>query len=405
MSQLSPGTSAWSPLRRPMFRALWAAQTVSNFGTWMQNVGAAWLMATLAPSPIMVALVQSATSLPAFLVALPAGALADVLDRRRVLLFAQTWMAFAAFALGVLTFAGKTTPLGLLLLTFALGLGSAMNGPAWQATVHELVEPDELLPAVALNSVGFNVARAIGPALGGLVVALIGAAMNFTLNAISFAGVIAVLFLWKRAANEFLPPSRHLLEAMKTGVQYLRQSAPVRAVLVRAGAFVFCASALWALMPLVAKEELHTQATGYGLLLGLVGGGAVVGGLFLSYVRRFLSANVVVSAGAVLFAGGTFALGYVRSFAFLAVAMLGAGVAWTSVMSSLNVGVQMASPTWVRARMMAVYLFVFQAAQASGSAVWGTIASHFGLATSFLIATIGLLATLALSAAYPVKID
>src|SRR5262245_35288820 len=228
-------TSSWAPLRRPLFRSLWLAAVASNVGTWMQNVGAVWLMTSLTPSPLMVALVQTATSLPVFLLALPAGALADIVDRRRLLVAAQSAMLLAAAALGVLTVAGRVTPWALLGLTFVIGAGSAMNGPGWQAIMPELVPRPELTAAIALNGIAMNVARAIGPALGGLVIAVAGTGPVFLLNAASFVGVILVLLRWRRVPRASTLPPERVVGAMRAGLRYARHAPPLRAVLVRAG--------------------------------------------------------------------------------------------------------------------------------------------------------------------------
>src|SRR5438552_564520 len=231
----------WSPLAEPAFRAIWIASVVSNVGTWMQNVGVAWLMTTLTPSPVLVALIQTATSLPVLLVGLPAGALADLVDRRRLLLVSQTWMLLAAGILSGLTFADRTTPAALLLLTFALGLGASINSPAWQAIVAELVPARQLANAVALNGAGFNVARAIGPALGGLVVAAAGPAWVFLLNALSFLATIVVVYRWRGLASPTTAHAERLVEALFAGVRYVRFAPAVRAVLARVVTFVVCA--------------------------------------------------------------------------------------------------------------------------------------------------------------------
>ncbi|HEX6203662.1 MAG TPA: MFS transporter, partial [Thermoanaerobaculia bacterium] len=239
----APGSatrSAWSPLALPLFRSLWLATLASNLGTWLQNVGAAWLMTELTTSPVLVALVQAATSLPMFLLALPAGALADVYDRRRLLLLAQGWMLVVAALLAALTLAGTMTPWLLLAATFALGLGAAVNQPAWQAIIPELVPREELAPAVALGSVGFNLARAAGPALGGAIVATAGPGANFLLNALSFLGVIVVLFRWRRPVEAPVLPAERVVGAMRTGLRYVRHSPAVLAVVVRGSVFVLC---------------------------------------------------------------------------------------------------------------------------------------------------------------------
>src|SRR5437867_9381076 len=269
----------------------------------MHDTSAAWLMTGLAPSPLMVSLMQTATSLPFFLLALPAGALADIVDRRRLLLVTQAWMLVAATALGVCTVAGLTGPWLLLSLTFCMGLGNALNAPAWQAMILDLVPRQELAGAVALGGISVNVARAIGPALGGLLVAALGAGWVFLLNAASFLGVVVVLARWQREApsRSRLPPE-DVPGAMRAGVRYVRHSAPFHAVLARTAAFVVPASALWALLPLFARRGLGLSATGYGLLLGCLGAGAIAGAAILPRVRERLTSDRLVLAGAAVFA-------------------------------------------------------------------------------------------------------
>jgi MFS family permease len=273
--------SAWGPLREPLFRALWIAAVASNVGTWMEDVGEAWLMTSLTSSTLLVALVETAGSLPVVLLAIPSGAFADLVDRRRLLLITQAWMLIVAATLGVLTVTGHTTPWLLLTLAFALGLGAAANAPAWEAITPELVTRDELPAAVTLGAVAFNVARAIGPALGGLLVAAIGSGAVFLLNAVSFLGVIIVLYRWRRPVEKSNLPPEHVLGALRAGLRYVRHTPTIQAVLVRAATFILCASALWALLPLVARRGLGLSAAGYGVLLGCIGLGGVTGASFL----------------------------------------------------------------------------------------------------------------------------
>lgn len=387
--------SAWSPLANPLFRSLWLATLASNLGTWLQSVGAAWLMTGLTPSPTLVALVQAATSLPMFLLALPAGALADVLDRRRLLLVSQGWMLLVATALGLLTLADVMTPGLLLGATFALGLGAAINQPAWQAIIPELVPREDLAPAVALGSVGFNLARAAGPALGGLLVATAGPAANFLLNAASFLGVIVVLYRWRRPAEQPVLPAERVLGAMRTGLRYVRHSPAVLAVVARGAAFVFCASSLWALLPVVAREELGTGPAGYGLLLAALGAGAVAGAFALPHLRRGDSAEPVVSGAVLVFAGGTLALAWVRDFPLLAAALVLAGAAWMAALSSLNVAIQTLLPSWVRARALSVYMLAFFGGLAGGSALWGGLAERWGSPRALTVSAAGIVLALA----------
>jgi len=383
---------AWSPLRHRLFRAMWIASVVSNVGTWMHTVAASWLMTLIATSPLMVALVQTATTLPVFLITIPAGAVADVVDRRRWLLFTQSWMLVAAAAIGAMTLTGAIGPWSLLLLTFALGAGSSMNGPAWSATIPELVPREELATAVALNSVGFNIARAIGPALGGAVMAASSAGVVFVLNAISFLGVIVVLWVW-RGAGQAVRGAR-LGDAMREGLVYVRSARMYHAVLVRAGLFAFAGSALWALLPVVSSKQLGTTETGYGILLGCLGAGSVVGAVMLGSLRARLSPDRLVIGGVTVFAAAAVALAVIRIYTLVAVAMFFGGIAWMTVMTTFNVCAQTAPPLNLRARALAVYLLVFQGALAIGSAGWGAIAGRWNVRASLLIASAAIAAGL-----------
>ena len=398
-------SSPWSPLRLALFRALWLAAVASNVGTWMHNVGGEWLMTTLAPTPIMVALMQTAENAPTFLLALPAGALADIVDRRRLLLVSQSWMLVAAVALGFLTLFGLTTPWVLLALTFMLGLGAALNAPAWQAIVPELVPRADLPHAVSLNSVAFNIARAVGPALGGFLVAAIGTWAVFFLNSLSFIGVILVLYRWRREPVESISPTERVVGAMRAGLRYMRHAPELRAVLVRTITFVSCASALWAMLPLVARQELGLGALGYGVLLGGLGTGAIIGALILPRARHKLSTNLLVALGTVLFAAATVTLAYVHLFVLLCVAMIFGGVAWMTTMSSFNIGVQTVVPEWVRARTLAIYLLSFFGTMAGGSAIWGVVAERAGIPLTLLAAAIGLVVGLGAMFFYPLRVN
>ncbi len=300
----APQRSVLGPLHEPLFRTLWIAAVVSYTGTWMQNVGAAWLMTSLTMSPLMVGLVQAAGSIAVFLVVLPAGAIADMVDRRKLLLFTQSWMVLAAVALGVLTLAGKITPTLLLLLTLLMGFGAVLNDPAWQAITPEIVSHQNFAAGIALNSAGFNVARAIGPALGGLVIAAAGSGIAFLLNALSFFGVIYFLYRWRRQPGRTSLRAAHMMRAMFDGVRHMRGSQSVKAVLVRSAVFSISASALPALLPLLAHPF---GSQGYGLLLGFFGLGAFAGAASMPFFRRRLSTDALVSIATAVFAFTTFA--------------------------------------------------------------------------------------------------
>jgi MFS family permease len=395
-------TSAWVPLRQKVFRTLWIAAVASNIGTWMHEVGASWLMTQLAPSPLTVSLIQTAEAAPVFLLALAAGALADVVDRRRLLIFSQSWMLAAAAGLGLLTVLRLTTPHLLLAFTFLLSFGGALNGPAWQAIVPELVPRAELPAAVSLNSVGFNVARAAGPALGGLVVAAAGSGAVFLLNAVSFLGVIVVLYHWRRAPGKSALPAERVLGAMRSGLRYVMHAPPIHSVLIRVSLFMLGASALWSLVPLFARQNLGRGAAGYGVLLGFFGAGAVIGGSFLPRVQLELGIQRLLGAATILFASALALMALWRYFPVGCAAMFAAGFAWTSELSTFNTSIQLNTPAWVRGRALAVYQLTYFAGLGAYSALWGTVALHVGVARALLIAALALGGSLTLAARFQV---
>jgi len=389
--------SAWGPLREPLFRTLWLASVVSYVGTWMQNMGTGWLMTSLNPSPMMVGLVQAATTLPVFLVILPAGALADMVDRRRFLLLSQAWMVVAAATLGILTIFGLVSPWSLVLLTFALGFGAVMNDPAWQAITPETVSGQRLASAVALNSAGYNAARAVGPALAGFVIALAGSGFAFLLNAASFFGVILFLYRWKRVPHSVPEPATRLRQALTAGFRYALGTPTVRAVLVRTGVFSLFASVIWALLPLVARPH---GPVGYGLMLGFFGLGALAGALLLPGLRRALSCDALVMTATGLFAVVTFTVARLAAFGWLCAVLFLGGLCWIAIIATLNVTAQIMCPAWIRARTLSMYLLVLQGGMAAGSALWGAVASRWGIPAAFLLAALGMALGLAAAVRY-----
>ncbi|WP_316519927.1 MFS transporter [Kitasatospora brasiliensis] len=385
--------SAWSPLRRRVFRDLWLAQFTSNVGSWMQTVGAQWLL--LGHGAAQVSMVQLAAGLPVLFLALPAGVLADLVDRRRLLLAMQAAMALVAAALTVLAFTGQLGPWTLLGLTFLLGCGNALNGPAWQAVQPSLVPREELRQAAALGAVNMNLARAVGPALGGVLVAALGVGWTFAVNAASFLAILAVLATWRPGAAARAPrpgqEREHLIAALRAGGRYVRSAPRIRRILLRSALFVPGASALWALLPVSAHESLGLGAAGYGLLLGAVGLGAVVGAAVLPAMSGRLGGNGALALAGAVFAGALVTLAVSRSVpvAFLALALTGA--AWIAALSTLNASLQVALPAWVRARGSAFYLLVFQGGNALGSLVWGQLAQHVGVSLTMALAALALL--------------
>lgn len=393
--------SAWAPFRRPLFRALWVAALASNIGMWMQTVGAAWLMTSLTPSATLVALVQAVTTLPMVLLALPAGALADIVDGRRLLLDTQAWMLAAVLGLGALTLLGLTGPSTLLAMTFLFGIGTAMGTPAWQAITLDVVPRPEMPAAVALNAVSINVARAIGPTVGGLLVAAAGPGPTFLLTGISFLVSIVLVYRWQRQPRESALPSEHFFDAMQAGARYVRYSPDFRAALVRTGVFMLCGSAPWALLPIVARRDLGLGALGYGVLLGCLGVGAVGGAILLPRVRQRVGVEAVLAAATVVFALMALALAYVRALPVLYVVLVAGGAAWLAVLSCMIVAGQASIAGWVKARAMAVQLLVFFGGMTVGSILWGAVSELAGLPLALTCSAAGLVLGLAARARWP----
>ena len=392
-------TRGFAPLGIPLFRDRWIASTVSGLGTWMQDTAGTWLMTVLTGSPFLIALMQTAASLPVLLFGLLAGATADIFDRRRLLLFWQIWMLGSVALLALLTFLGVISAWTLLLLTFLLNIGSAMNNPAWLAIVPELVPREQIANAVTLNAASNNLARALGPALGGLMVAAFmkpdkGAGWVFLLNSVSFAGVIWVLWQWKRKPLfKSALPTELIAGSIRSGLRYIRYAPPLRAALLRAFIFTFFVSAVWSLLAVVAQRDLHQGALGYGLLNGCLGLGAVIGATLLPRVRRRFSADVIIGAATAVYVVTMVVLALIHRPVPVIAVLVVAGFAWTSTMATLNVSVQLSVPAWVQARALGAYLMTFQGGLALGSALWGAIAEHSSTTVAFLCATGGLVLT------------
>jgi MFS family permease len=387
--------SPWRPLRIPLFRNLLIADLVSDIGTFMQSVGAAWLMTSLTTSPMYVALIQTASALPFFVLALPAGSIGDIFDRRKLILRTELWMLGMAVVLAATTITHAMTPWLLLLLTFGLSAGDAIEAPTWRAIFPELVPKEDLPLALALNGIEFNLARAVGPGLAGLIIAVAGVGTAFVLNAVSFLGVIAVIARWKRPARKSQLPAETLGGATIAALRYVRYSPDIQKLLFRSACVIFFSSAFWALLPAVARG-LTESSLGYGLLLGFFGVGAVIGAVVLQRMRSKLSVEWVVSGATVVFAGVVLALATLHRLPLLCVLILSGGAAWTVFMSAFNTLVQNLAPDWVRARVLAIYLFVFQGSIALGSTLWGVAAEHTSANTALLFSGIGIAACLAL---------
>ncbi len=378
--------AALAPLRHPAFRLLWLANLVGNTGLFIQQTAAGWLMTSLDPSPLMVALVQAAALLPVFLLALPAGALADIIDRRLFLILAQAWMCAVALLLFALEFSGALGAWGLIACTFALGAGLAMSFPGWAATTPELVPREDLVPAIALNGIGFNLTRAVGPAIGGAVVALAGPGAAFALNALCLVAMAAGLFLWKREAPDGAMPREHFVSAIRAGARFVAAAPTMRATILRACAFFLFGSAVQGLLPLVVREQLGLGPDAFGLLLGAMGAGAVLAGFLLPLARKRLrDRNAMVLAGSLLCAVSMFVLGAAPHWSVAAFGMTLYGGSWIATASTLQAAAQMAAPAWVRARAIGIYQMSFFGAMALGSALSGWLGELIGVQGAMLI--------------------
>jgi MFS family permease len=391
-SKVRGSSSLWRPLRVVTFRNLLVADVVSDIGTFMQNVGAAWLMVSLGAGPIYVALTQTAASLPYFLLALPAGSAGDIVDRRKLILFTESWMMGVAFLLAILTIAGWMSPWLLLVLTFALSAGDAFETPTWRAILPELVSKEDLAPASALNGIEFNLARAIGPALAGLIIAAAGVATAFVANFFSFLGVILVVARWKRPPRKRTAPPESFTGATVAAIRYVRHSPAILTVLLRTGVVMFFSSALFALLPALARS-MNKTAIGYGALLGCFGAGAIAGAFAMQSARAKWSTETVVSAGVLTLGLAMVATGGLHRLSVLALVMLIGGAAWVTFISLINALVQNLAPDWVRARVLAIFILVYQGSYALGTASWGAFAQRTNVRTALVCAGIGTVAT------------
>lgn len=388
--------SALSPLRYPVFRGVWAATTLSNVGSLIQSVGAAWMMTTIAGSPEMVTLVQASITLPIVMLVLIAGAIADNLDRRRMMLGAQTFMLVVSVSLALFAWAGWITPWLLLAFTFMVGCGVAFNAPAWQASVRDMVPTSELPGAVALNSMGFNIARSVGPAVGGAIVAAAGPAAAFAVNALSCTALIAVLARWHPPQKPPSLPRETLGTAVAAGVRYVALSPAIRTVLGRSAVFGIGASSVMALLPLVTKFRIAGGPVTYGLLLGSFGAGAVAGAMSSARLRRALSTEAIVRWAMLGFALAAAIIGTSTQLAATMAALFLAGAGWVLTLATLNVTVQLAAPRWVVARALALYQMAAFGGMATGSWLWGVVAAQTTIGTALLGAAVVLLLAAAL---------
>jgi MFS family permease len=384
-------TTAWTPLRDRIFRALWLAVLAGNAGTWMQTVGAQWLVVGEPHPATWTSLVQTLTVLPVLLLALPAGTLADTVDRRRLLLVVQVAGFGVGAALTVLTARGDL-PAGLLLVfTFLLGVGQAVTIPTWQALIPEVVPRAQLPAASALGAVNTNLARSAGPAVAGLLVARLGPAPVFGLNALSFAIFAGVLLAWRRPPGPGGEPPEHFTEAVRAGERFVRYSPSVRRILVWVLLFVIPGSVVWGLLPVVARNHLHLGAGGYGVLLAALGVGAIAGALLMPRLRDRFPPDPLIVAACLVYGAALAVIALVPRPAVAVAVLVAAGAAWMALVSRLNASMQLVLPNWVRARGFAIYQVTFAGAQAAGALAWGQVATAAGLPAAYLAAAVLLL--------------
>jgi len=383
-------SSGFAPLGQTLFLVLWIATIIGNTGSFIRDVASAWLMTDLSTSPTAVAMVQAAATLPVFLLAIPAGVLADTLDRRKFLIGIQLLLASVSVCLALLSVAGMHTVASLVALTFLGGVGAALMGPTWQAIVPELVEKKNLKDAIALNSLGINIARAVGPALGGLILASLGAAITYGVDVISYAFVIAALLWWRRPKTEDDALTERFPGAFRAGLRYARASRELHVVLLRAFLFFAAASSVWALLPLVARQLLQGGAGFYGILLGAVGLGAIGGAVVMPRLRDRLSTDNLLLIAALVAAAVMMCLSLAPPKWTAVVALLVLGIAWIAALTTLNGVAQGILPNWVRGRSLAVYLTVFNGAMTLGSLGWGAVASGIGIQSTLIAGAIAL---------------
>lgn len=397
----TPPVSALSPFRFPVFRSIWFASVLSNLGGLIQTVGAAWMMTSIAKSADMVALVQTSVALPIVLLSVFAGAMADNLDRRKVMLGAQIYMLVVSTALTICAWLGVITPWLLLMFTFLIGCGAAFNGPAWQASVGDMVPRPHLAGAVAINSMGFNIARSVGPAIGGAIVAAAGAAAAFAVNAASYIALIWVLGRWRPVRTPQLLPRETMGIAVAAGLRYVSMSPSIRRVLIRGAVFGMGASSIMALLPLVAKDLLAGGPLTFGILLGAFGVGAVLGALSSAHFRQRLSSEGLSRVSCIGFAIAVAVAGLSTHMVLTIPMMMVAGAAWVLTLSTFNVSVQLSTPRWVVARALSLYQVTTFGGMAAGSWLWGVISASDGVRLALLSAALVMLICAAMGLRIP----
>lgn len=391
-------------MKYPLFRVMWLGMTVSNLGTWMNEVGVTWLMASMAPSNLMVALIQTATTLPFFLLSYPAGVMGDICNRRTVLIALHVWLLISAVTLTLLTYRELTTEWWLLLLTFCLGAGNAMMRPSWTANIPSFAPRNELANAITLNSLSTNLSKAAGPAIGGILVAAAGPIAVFALNALSFVFVLSTLiFRHPRGFHtQTRLPSESFTAALRSGLRYTRHDPELLAVLVRCLASFLFISVFWSMLPVIMLREMGAAPQAYGLLVGATGIGSLIGANLLPLLLRRYTRNQVFGGASLAFGLALLAIAWTRNYALLGVLTLIVGVCWIMLFSSIVVASQSTAPGWVMARVLALVMLVYGGSVAAGSALWGWLSDLFSVQVSIGIAVAGLLVSLSLGRRFPI---
>ncbi|MDN3656137.1 MFS transporter [Ferruginibacter paludis] len=395
--------SFWSPFKSKIFLVIWLAAFFSDLGMWMQGVGASWIITRQTASPLYISLMVTATSLPMFLLGIPAGALADIFNKRKILLLTQSWMFIMALILAVFGFLNYTPPLLMLVLSFLLALGPAINETVWQAIVPGLVPPARLSSAITLNGVSINLSRAIGPALGGLIISFYAPEYIFIVNAVCFLGTLLAVYFWSgMPANETLQTER-FVSAMRIGLNYVRYATQLHPVLIRSVTFAIGASALWGLLPLIIIQKLHQTAGIYGAMLFSLGGGAIISAIILPSINSVLNIDQKLLIAVLLVGANLLILHFFSNNYLLFAGLFFAGIGWLMAMSSFNVAIQTNVPAWVLSRAISVYLLLFQGGMALGGIIWGTIASRMGIQYAIFLAFGWMAASLLLAIPYALK--
>lgn len=395
--------AAWTPLKQGLFLAIWLAAIVSNIGSLMQSTGGAWLITTLTRSQLIISLMTAATSLPLVLLCLPGGALADIGDKKKLLIIGQIWMLIAAVLLAVLSFMHNITPTTLLLLTFIMGIGNAITFPSWMASMAEIVDQENLAKALTLNSLAYNISLVIGPLLAAVVLAKLAVGWIFIVNAISFLAIIAVLVRWKNDVHESGLPKEDLTTAIRSTFRYTKHHPHLKFLLYRVCFVVFFASAFWGLFPSVARFTLHISAFGFGILYGFMGLGSIVAAFALPKIQGDLTIDQRIGGATVIFALSLVMLAFPPFHWVVYLAMFGFGISWITLMASFNVFVQSVVGEWIKARAIGMYMVIFQSSMTIGSIVFGSLAGIFHNPYALLIAAAGMIVSLMGVRQWPLK--